>query len=122
VQHQITAEVATVIHAGIVAEAGNSPTTPEADAILRDRGVLVVPDILCTAGGLAVAYFEWVQDMQSFFWSEEQIAAELDRIIDDAFAGVMTMSEAKGVDLRGAAMMVAVGRVAEATSLRGLYP
>jgi glutamate dehydrogenase (NAD(P)+) len=122
VQHQITVEVANTVRAAIMAEAGNSPTTPEADAILRDRGVFVVPDILCTAGGLAVAYFEWVQDMQSFFWSEEQIAAELDRIIDGAFAGVMTMSEAKGVDMRGAAMMVAVGRVAEATSLRGLYP
>jgi glutamate dehydrogenase (NAD(P)+) len=69
-----------------------------------------------------VAYFEWVQDMQAFFWSEEEIAAELDRIVDDAFAGVMTMSESKGVDMRGAAMMVAVGRVAEATMLRGLYP
>jgi glutamate dehydrogenase (NAD(P)+) len=122
VQHQITAEVANTIRAGILAEAGNSPTTPEADAILRDRGVFVIPDILCTAGGLAVAYFEWVQDMQAFFWSEEEIAAELDRIIDDAFAGVMTMSASKGVDMRGAAMMVAVGRVAQATMLRGLYP
>jgi glutamate dehydrogenase (NAD(P)+) len=122
VQHQITVEVANTIRAGILAEAGNSPTTPEADAILRDRGVFVIPDILCTAGGLAVAYFEWVQDMQAFFWSESEIAAELDRIIDDAFAGVMAMSESKGVDMRGAAMMVAVGRVAEATMLRGLYP
>jgi glutamate dehydrogenase (NAD(P)+) len=122
VQSQLTAEVANGIRAGIVAEAGNSPTTPEADAILLDRGVFVIPDILCTAGGMAVAYFEWVQDMQAFFWSEEEIAAELDRIIDDAFAGVMAMSETKRVDMRGAAMMVAVGRVAEATSLRGLYP
>jgi glutamate dehydrogenase (NAD(P)+) len=122
IQHQITVEVANTMRAGILAEAGNSPTTPEADAILRERGVFVIPDILCTAGGLAVAYFEWVQDMQAFFWSEEEIAAELDRIIDDAFAGVMTMSESRGVDMRGAAMMVAVGRVAEATMLRGLYP
>jgi glutamate dehydrogenase (NAD(P)+) len=122
IQHQLTTEVANTIRAGIVAEAGNSPTTPEADAILQDRGVLVIPDILCTAGGLAVAYFEWVQDMQAFFWSEAEIAAELDRIIDDAFAGVTAMSESKGVDMRGAAMMVAVGRVAEATQLRGLYP
>ena len=122
VQHQITVEVANTIRAGILAEAGNSPTTPEADAILRDRGVFVIPDILCTAGGLAVAYFEWVQDMQAFFWSEDEIAAELDRIMDDAFGGVMAMSESKAVDMRGAAMMVAVGRVAEATMLRGLYP
>ena len=122
VQHQITVEVANTIRAGILAEAGNSPTTPEADAILRDRGVFVIPDILCTAGGMAVAYFEWVQDMQAFFWSEEEIAGQLDRIIDDAVAGVMVMSESRGVDMRGAAMMVAVGRVAEATMLRGLYP
>jgi glutamate dehydrogenase (NAD(P)+) len=122
VQNQLTAEVANAIRAGIVAEAANSPTTPEADAVLRDRGVFVIPDILCTSGGLAVAYFEWVQDMQAFFWSESEIAAELDRIIDDAFAGVMAMSESRGVDMRGAAMMVAVGRVAEATMLRGLYP
>lgn len=122
VQYQLTAEVAKTIRAGIVAEAGNSPTTPEADAILLDRGVLVIPDILCTSGGLAVAYFEWVQDMQAFFWSEDEIAAELDRIIDEAFAGVTAMSEAKHLDMRGAAMMVAVGRVAEATQLRGLYP
>jgi len=122
VQYQLTAEVAKTIRAGIVAEAGNSPTTPEADAILLDRGVLVIPDILCTAGGLAVAYFEWVQDMQAFFWSEDEIAAELDHIIDEAFAGVTAMSDAKHIDMRGAAMMVAVGRVAEATQLRGLYP
>ena len=122
VQYQLTAEVAKTIRAGIVAEAGNSPTTPEADAILLDRGVLVIPDILCTAGGLAVAYFEWVQDMQAFFWSEDEIAAQLDHIIDEAFAGVTAMSDAKHIDMRGAAMMVAVGRVAEATQLRGLYP
>jgi len=122
VQYQLTAEVAKTIRAGIVAEAGNSPPTPEADAILLDRGVLVIPDILCTAGGLAVAYFEWVQDMQAFFWSEDEIAAQLDHIIDEAFAGVTAMSDAKHIDMRGAAMMVAVGRVAEATQLRGLYP
>jgi len=121
-QNQVTAAAADRIRAGIVAEAANSPTTHEADAILRDRGVLVVPDILCTAGGLVLGYFEWVQDMQAFFWAEAEIADQLDRIMDDAFAGVMAMAEAHRVDLRGAAMMVAVGRVAEATTLRGLYP
>jgi glutamate dehydrogenase (NAD(P)+) len=121
-QHQLSAELADRVRAPIVAEAANSPTTAEADAILRDRGILVLPDILCTAGGLVLGYFEWVQDMQAFFWTEAEIAAELDRTMDGAMAGAMAMAERKSVDLRGAAMMVAVGRVAEATTLRGLYP
>jgi glutamate dehydrogenase (NAD(P)+) len=121
-QNQVTAEAADRMRAGILAEAANSPTTAEADAILRGRGVLVIPDILCTAGGLVLGYFEWVQDTQAFFWAEGEVAAQLDRIMDDAFAGVMAMGETQQVDLRGAAMMVAVGRVAEATALRGLYP
>lgn len=122
VQNQITASNAELIRARIVAEASNSPTTHEADHLLADRGVLVIPDVLCTAGGFVLAYFEWVQDMQSFFWSDREINAELDRSMDDAFAGVLAMSEAKDVDMRGAAMMVAVERVAEATTQRGLYP
>jgi glutamate dehydrogenase (NAD(P)+) len=121
-QNQLTPEVAERIGAGIVAEAANSPATPEAHAILVERGACVIPDILCTAGGLVLGYFEWVQDMQAFFWSDAEIAAQLDRIMDDAFSDVMAMSQQKGVDLRGAAMMVAVERVAGATTLRGLYP
>ena len=121
-QNQVTAAAADRMRAGILAEAANSPTTAEADSILRERGVLVIPDILCTAGGLVLSYFEWVQDMQAFFWAEGEVTEQLDRIIDDAFAGVMAMGEEHAVDLRGAAMMVAVGRVAEATTLRGLYP
>jgi glutamate dehydrogenase (NAD(P)+) len=122
VQNQITSAMAERMTARIVAEASNSPTTHDADHHLAERGVLVIPDILCTAGGFVLAYYEWVQDMQAFFWSDREIIAELDRTIDDAFAGVLAMSEAKRVDLRGAAMMVAVDRVANATSLRGLYP
>jgi glutamate dehydrogenase (NAD(P)+) len=122
VQYQIDEAAAEQIKASILVEAGNSTTTPEADAALRDRGVLVVPDILCTAGSMVLAYFEWVQDMQAFFWTDEEIAAEQARIMDGAFADVLSMSEAKSVDLRGAAMMVAVERVAGATTLRGLYP
>jgi glutamate dehydrogenase (NAD(P)+) len=122
VQYQIDRAAAEQIKAAILIEAGNSPVTPEADALLGDRGVLVVPDILCTAGSLVVAYFEWVQDMQSFFWTDEEITGELERVMDVAFADVLAMSEAKSVDLRGAAMMVAVERVAGATTLRGLYP
>jgi glutamate dehydrogenase (NAD(P)+) len=122
VQHQIGADEASAIRARVVAEAANSPTTPEGDAILADRGLLVIPDILCTSGGFLVAYFEWVQDMQAFFWTESEVNAELDRHMDDAFAGVLAMSQSHSVDLRGAAMMVAVDRVAEATTRRGLYP
>jgi glutamate dehydrogenase (NAD(P)+) len=122
VQYQITATEAGQVRASIVAEAGNSPTTPEADLVLGQRGIHVIPDILCTAGGMVLTYFEWVQDMQAFFWTDEEIAAELDRIMDTAYADVVAMSAAKGVDARSAAMMVAVGRVADATSMRGLYP
>jgi glutamate dehydrogenase (NAD(P)+) len=122
VQHQIGTAEAERMRATILAEAANSPTHTEAHAVLADRGVTVIPDILCTAGGFVVAYFEWVQDMQAFFWTSKEVNAELDRHMDDAFAGVLAMSESRGVDLRGAAMMVAVDRVAEATTRRGLYP
>ncbi len=122
VQGQITPGVAESIRAPIVVEAANGPTTPRADAILRDRGIAVLPDILCTAGGMVVGYFEWVQDMQSFSWSEDEIAANLDRIMDGATAAVVRAAERRKVDLRSAATMLAVQRVAEATTLRGLYP
>jgi glutamate dehydrogenase (NAD(P)+) len=121
-QSQITGSNAGGVRARIVAEAANAPTTPKAHAILRDRQIRVIPDILCTAGGMVLGYFEWVQDMQSFFWTDAEIAAQLDRIMDDAFLNVVAMSQDKQVDLRSAAMMVAVSRVAEATQLRGLYP
>jgi glutamate dehydrogenase (NAD(P)+) len=122
VQYQVDQAAAEQVKATILVEAGNSPTTPEADALLGKRGVLVVPDILCTAGALVLGYFEWVQDMQAFFWADDEVAGQLERIMDGAFADVLAMSESKKVDLRGAAMMVAVDRVAGATTLRGLYP
>ncbi len=122
VQNQVTAANAGAVRARIVAEASNAPTTPDAHAILRESGIRVIPDILCTAGGMVLGYFEWVQDMQSFFWTDAEITDQLDRMMDAAFAEVVATSEAKKVDLRSAAMMVAVGRVAEATQLRGLYP
>jgi glutamate dehydrogenase (NAD(P)+) len=121
-QNVITAENAGSVRAGIVAETANGATTAAADAALADAGTTVVPDIVCTAGATILGYFEWVQDMQAFFWNETEIAAELDRIMDEAIAGVQAMAEAERVDLRAAAMMLAVSRVAEATSLRGLYP
>jgi glutamate dehydrogenase (NAD(P)+) len=121
-QDEITADNAGSVRARIVAEAANGATTAAADAILDDGGTTVIPDILCAAGATILGYFEWVQDMQAFFWTESEIAAELDRIMDEAMAEVQAMAERERVDLRAAAMMVAVARVAEATSLRGLYP
>jgi glutamate dehydrogenase (NAD(P)+) len=121
-ENQITHVNADRVHAKIVAEAANGPTTPEADAILYDKGVFVIPDILCNAGGVTVSYFEWVQDMQSFFWTEARINESLKEIMDRAFEDVHRMSTNREVDMRTAAYMVAVDRVAEATTLRGLYP
>jgi glutamate dehydrogenase (NAD(P)+) len=121
-QGQITRPVAERLRARVLVEAANAPTDPDADAVLIDRGVTVLPDILCTAGGLVIGYFEWVQDMQSFFWTDAEIAANLDRVMDHATAEVMAAARERGTDLRTAALTVAVGRVAEATQLRGLYP
>src|SRR5918997_235214 len=121
-ENQITADNVDRIQARLIAEAANGPTTPEADAILYDRGVFVIPDILANAGGVTVSYFEWVQDMQSFFWTEDRINDSLKGIMDRAFGSVHEMAERYEVDMRTAAYMVAVARVAEATTLRGLYP
>jgi glutamate dehydrogenase (NAD(P)+) len=121
-ENQITHVNADRVKARIVAEAANGPTTPEADAILHDKGIFVIPDILCNAGGVTVSYFEWVQDMQSFFWTEARINESLKEIMDQAFQAVHKMSTNREVDMRTAAYMVAVARVAEATTLRGLYP
>ncbi|MEO7295319.1 MAG: glutamate dehydrogenase, partial [Candidatus Limnocylindria bacterium] len=113
---------ADAVRAPMVAEVANGGTTPAADLILADRGITVIPDIICTSGGTVLGYFEWVQDMQAFFWSESEITDQLDRIVDGAMAEVQAISTTESVDLRAAAMMVAVARVAEATTLRGLYP
>ena len=121
-ENQITRSNADRIRARVIAEAANGPTTPEADAILYDRGVFMIPDILCNAGGVTVSYFEWVQDIQSFFWTEDRINQSLREIMDGAFAAVLAMSRAQEVDMRTAAYMLAVSRVAQATKLRGLYP
>jgi glutamate dehydrogenase (NAD(P)+) len=119
---ELTGANADAVRASIVAEVANGATTRAADGLLADRGVAVVPDILCTAGGMVLGYFEWVQDMQAFFWTDAEITAQLDRILDEAMSGVQEMATRESVDLRAAAMMVAVARVSEATTLRGLYP
>jgi glutamate dehydrogenase (NAD(P)+) len=105
-----------------VAEGANGPTTPEADVILRERGVTVIPDILANAGGVVVSYFEWVQGMQYYFWKEAEITARLQELMARAFNRVWQAAKKDGVDLRTAALMEGVRRVAEAHVVRGLYP
>ncbi len=118
----LTAANAGRVQARIVAEAANGPTTPEADKILFDRDIVVVPDILANAGGVTVSYFEWVQDLQSFFWGVEEITQKLEMIMNRAFDAVLEKSDLYHCDLRLAANMLAISRVAEATQVRGIYP
>lgn len=122
IEGQITEENAARIQAGIVVEAANGPTTPEADAILADRNVLVVPDILANAGGVSVSYFEWVQDLQAYFWSEAEINEHLERLMVSTFERVAHLADARRVTLRMAALIVAIQRVADALLTRGIYP
>ncbi len=122
VEGVITRVNAERVQARIISEAANGPTTPEADVLLFKRGVLVVPDILANAGGVTVSYFEWVQDLQSFFWGIEEITAKLEVIMNRAFTAVAEQADRLSCDLRLAASTLAVARVAEATQTRGIYP
>ncbi|MGA1278750.1 MAG: Glu/Leu/Phe/Val family dehydrogenase [Candidatus Nanopelagicaceae bacterium] len=118
----ITAKSAPGIRAKIVVEGANAPTTPEGDRIMHENGITVIPDILANSGGVIVSYFEWVQDKQNYFWSADQIKENLESMMMKAFGEVRhTVKESK-VSWRDAAMMIGVGRVAEAHKLRGLYP
>jgi len=121
-ENQITGENADKVKAKIIVEGANGPTTPEADAILNDKGVFVLPDILANAGGVTVSYFEWVQSMQSYFWTEREVNLKLRDVMDRAYATVYGLAQEKNVSMRTAALMLAVQRVAEATTTRGLYP
>ena len=121
-ENQIHEKNADAIKAKLIVEGANGPTTPEADKILRDKGITAVPDILANAGGVTVSYFEWVQGLQSFFWSEQEIFNRLERIMTNAFTDCWNMADAKGVDMRTAASILAIDRVAQATLLRGIYP
>jgi glutamate dehydrogenase (NAD(P)+) len=118
----ITSENADRVKAAVVAEGANGPVTPEADQILEERGVLVLPDVLANAGGVVVSYFEWVQGLQEYFWKESEVNAKLNDIVTRAFAETWQRHEDLGVSMRQAAYAIAVGRVAEATITRGLYP
>jgi glutamate dehydrogenase (NAD(P)+) len=119
---QIHAGNADRIKASLIAEGANGPTTPEADAIVRDRGVTVIPDILANAGGVVVSYFEWVQGLQYYFWRESEITARLQEIMTRAFNRVWALGTKEGTDLRTAALMEGISRVAEGYKVRGLYP
>ncbi len=118
---QITRENAGKLRCRILAEAANGPTTPEADEILREKNVFVIPDILCNAGGVIVSYFEWVQDLQNFFWTQSEINEKLRGILTSAFHEMVTMSQREKVQPRLAVLMLAVSCVAQAKDLRGLY-
>ena len=121
-ESQINRYNAGQITARIIVEGANGPTTPEADAILAERGIVVVPDVLANAGGVTVSYFEWVQDFSSFFWSEEEIYSRLERIMSDAFNAIWQLAEQHRMPLRMAAFVIGCRRVLEARATRGLYP
>ena len=118
----LTAANAGRVQARIVAEAANGPTTPEADKILFDKDTIVIPDILANAGGVTVSYFEWVQDLQSFFWGVDEITQKLEVIMNRAFSAVAEKADQYHCDMRLAANMQAISSVAEATQVRGIYP
>ena len=121
-EHQIRADNAPYMRARMIVEGANGPTTPEADEILQDRGIIVVPDILANAGGVVVSYFEWVQDLQYYFWEEDEVNRNLERIMVHSFDRVWGYSREQRVTLRLGAYMLAVAKVADAVRSRGVFP
>jgi glutamate dehydrogenase (NAD(P)+) len=121
-ESQITAANAGKIKARIIGEAANGPVTPAADEVLYDRGIFVIPDILAGAGGVTVSYFEWVQGLQEFFWNEREVNAQLERVMVNAFQNVLRVAQERRVHMRTAAYLLAVDRVAQSTTTRGIYP
>ena len=122
IESQITKHNAGDINARLIVEGANGPTTPEADPILRERGIMVVPDVLANAGGVVVSYFEWVQDTQQYFWDLDEINRKMESILVNSFNDVFRRSQEQKIGMRDAAMDLAVGRVAEAIRSHGLYP
>jgi glutamate dehydrogenase (NAD(P)+) len=122
-ERQITEKNAAQIKCRILAEAANGPTTPEADEILKQREeIFIIPDILCNAGGVIVSYFEWVQDLQSFFWTESEVMDKLFRILEGAFTQTLNLSRKQKIPMRMAALSLGIKRVQEAKRIRGLFP
>jgi glutamate dehydrogenase (NAD(P)+) len=122
-ERQITERNAAKIQCRVLAEAANGPTTPEADAIIAQRKeIFVIPDILCNAGGVIVSYFEWVQDLQSFFWTETEVTDKLFRILEGAFTQTLGLHRKQKISMRMAALSLGVKRVQEAKKMRGLFP
>jgi glutamate dehydrogenase (NAD(P)+) len=121
-ENAITADNADIVKARMIVEGANGPTTPEADVILNDKGKFVIPDILANAGGVVVSYFEWVQSLQSFFWSEDQVNNQLVSVMTNAFKEVLKLSLSEKVSMREAAYMLAVKRIDSAVLARGIYP
>jgi glutamate dehydrogenase (NAD(P)+) len=122
-ERQITRDNAAKIQCRILAEGANGPTTPEADLILDQRPeIFIIPDILCNSGGVIVSYFEWVQDLQSFFWSETEVMDKLFRIMEGAFGQTLAMSRKEKISMRAAALSLGIKRVADAKKIRGLFP
>jgi glutamate dehydrogenase (NAD(P)+) len=121
-ENAITLKTVGRVKAKIIAELANGPTTPGADRVLADEGVFLVPDILANAGGVTVSYYEWVQDQNSFFWSEKLINETLEQTIRTAFDSVHNTAQHYDTDMRTGAYILAVGRVVEATSVRGIFP
>src|SRR4051794_201531 len=121
-ENTITAEIAPHVRARTIAEGANGPTTPQADEILRDNGVTILPDILANAGGVTVSYFEWVQGLESFFWDYKRVQDELQKVMERAFDQVNAKADEAGCDYRTAAYTIAISRVAEACRLKGLFP
>jgi glutamate dehydrogenase (NAD(P)+) len=121
-EDQVTGDNAERVQARLIAEGANGPTTIEADAILEDRGILVLPDVLTNAGGVTVSYFEWVQDLGRLFWTRNEIRAKLADQLNDAFDRVWTLAEQQGLSLRAAALVAGIREVAGALTVRGIYP
>ncbi|MGA8713153.1 MAG: glutamate dehydrogenase, partial [Roseiarcus sp.] len=124
VERVIDAELARRLNCRVIAEGANGPTTPEADRALAERNdrIFVIPDILCNAGGVIVSYFEWVQDLQQYFWSKEEVMDRLERALDRSWSMVVARAKRDGVSNRTAAMAIGVERVRKAKQARGLFP
>src|SRR5208282_2338965 len=121
-ERQITEKNASLLKCRVLAEAANGPTTPDADEVLKASDIFIIPDVLCNAGGVTVSYFEWVQDMQQFFWDEAEVMDKLYHVLDRAFGQVMARAEKDKVPYRTAAMAIGVAKVRNAKNTRGLFP